>query len=223
MDDPYKLDRFVRKQADHECALRELRAGRKEGCWSWWIFPTPPFIKNGRRCGSGLNKVYEIEDDEEGLAFLELPPLRSNYLQILAAVNESLDAGVEPKRLLGIDVPRAEASARYFEYLAGKSDDAELARACRTALELLSGAAKKKRPEHAAPDSILLRKKARADHATAGLPVSEAPPQAAATADDGICGAATSEEAVSEEAAGEVATSNPTSSDEPPAGGDEQA
>jgi len=238
IDNPYKkiskLHRFVQKQAaDHECALRELLAGQKMGCWSWWIFPTPPFISNGRRCGSGLNKVYEIVDDEEGLAYLKLAPLRSNYLQIVAAVNKALEAGVEPKKLLGIDVPRVEASARYFEYLAGKAEDAELALACRTALDLLAGAATKKQDkldakkrdflearkrEHDASDSMP-RKKARADHATAGGPV-EAP-------QDGTSGATTSEEAASEqagpgEAADISATSAPTNGAPPSADTDER-
>ena len=75
IDNPYKkiskLHRFVQKlAADHECALRELLAGQKIGCWSWWIFPTPPFISNGRRSGSGLNTVYEIVDDEQRRASL---------------------------------------------------------------------------------------------------------------------------------------------------------
>ena len=230
-----KLHRFVQKQAaDHECALRELLEGQKMGCWSWWIFPTPPFISNGRRCGSGLNKVYEIVDDEEGLAYLKLAQLRSNYLQIVAAVNEALEAGVEPKKLLGIDVPRVEASARYFEYLAGKAEDAELALACRTALDLLAGAATKKQDkldakkrdflearkrEHDESDSMS-RKKVRADHATAGGPVPEAP-------QDGTSGATTSEEAASEvaaseEASGVSATSAPTNGAPPSAGTDER-
>ena len=47
------LDRFISKQReDHDHALRELTNGHKSSCWSWWIFPTPPFIKNGQRVKS---------------------------------------------------------------------------------------------------------------------------------------------------------------------------
>ena len=171
---------------------------------------------------------------EEGLAYLKLAQLRSNYLQIVAAVNEALEAGVEPKKLLGIDVPGVEVSARYFEYLAGKAEDAELALACRTALGLLAGAATKKQDkldakkrdflearkrEHADSDSMS-RKKVREDHATAGGPVPEAP-------QDGTSGATTSEEAASEvaaseEASGVSATSAPTNGAPPRAGTDER-
>ena len=50
--DPHNLKRFISKQAtDHRRALQELNNGRKAGCWSWWIFPTPPFIRNGQRVG----------------------------------------------------------------------------------------------------------------------------------------------------------------------------
>ena len=144
-DDPHNLNRFVAKQhADHGRALKELRAGRKAGCWSWWIFPTPPFVRNGERVGSGTNQVYELKDDREGLAYLAHGNLRANYLSIIDAMNSSLEGGVEPRRLLGIDVPRAEASAKYFEHLAREADDEQLGVACRRALELLKP--KRKQP-----------------------------------------------------------------------------
>merc|ERR1711937_150710 len=42
--DPYNLSqRFCKKQKeDFDIALKEIRAGRKESCWSWWIFPVEP-------------------------------------------------------------------------------------------------------------------------------------------------------------------------------------
>ena len=145
-DDPHNLNRFVSKQqADHARALKELRAGQKAGCWSWWIFPTPPFVRNGVRVGSGTNRVYELEDDREGFAYLAFGNLRANYLSIVSTMNSSLEGGVEPRRLLGIDVPRAEASAKYFEHLAREADDEELGDACRRALELLKSKPKPKR------------------------------------------------------------------------------
>ncbi len=39
--DPFSLDRFVAAQADgvYEQALAELKAGRKQSHWMWFIFP----------------------------------------------------------------------------------------------------------------------------------------------------------------------------------------
>ena len=149
----HDLHRFVAKQReDHALALRELQNGCKRSCWSWWIFPTPPFIRNGRRVGSGLNLVYEIKDDTEGLAYIAHRLLRANYLEIVNAMNGALEAGVRPTRLLGIDVPRAESSVRYFEKLSFLGDgDKELGAVCHRALELLrppsGGAATSSKPK----------------------------------------------------------------------------
>jgi uncharacterized protein (DUF1810 family) len=138
--DPHKLMRFVERQReDHAKALRQLQNGRKAGCWSWWIFPTPPFLKNGRRVGSPQNMIYEIADDEEGLAYLAFAsfPLRANYLEMVRACVDQLSAGIAPRMLLGIDVPRFEASAKYFGHLATLAADKELDECCTTALKLL--------------------------------------------------------------------------------------
>jgi uncharacterized protein (DUF1810 family) len=137
-DDPHNLRRYTKQQeADHPRALRELRNGRKAGCWSWWILPTPPFIRNGQRVGSSTNWKYELKDDDEGLAYLKFGSLRKNYLEIMQAANEQLAAGTPPRKLLGIDVPRFEASAAYFRKLAQLSGDRDLHRACARAHALL--------------------------------------------------------------------------------------
>ena len=164
-NDPRGLRRFVSKQLeDHDRALRELKAGRKAGCWSWWVFPTPPFIKNGEHVGSPTNKIYELKDDAEGLAYLAFGELRSNYLAILSVMSASLEAGVEPRRLLGIDVPRAEASVRYFAHLATLGDgDEELAAACQRARALLKPPAKGGAARSLLASSSSARKRAHAD------------------------------------------------------------
>ena len=130
-DDPHNVKRFVSRQAiDHSSAVRQLSAGHKSGCWSWWIMPTPPFIKNGREVGSGMNAEFAIRSDKEAKAYLRMPPLRANYIQVMTIVYEQCEAGTSPQRLLGIDVPRAEASARFFRRVADLADDEELARVC---------------------------------------------------------------------------------------------
>ena len=56
--DPHNLRRFVSKAREyHAQALGELQAGHKASCWSWYVLPTPPFIKNGREVGSGINRT----------------------------------------------------------------------------------------------------------------------------------------------------------------------
>ena len=183
--DPHNLQRFVSKQnEDHTRALKELQNGRKAGCWSWWIFPTPPFIRDGRRVGSGLNLVYEIKDDAEGLAYLAHPSLRTNYLEIVGAMSSSLEAGVTPTRLLGIDVPRAMSSVRYFLKLSTMGDgDETVGDACRLAIGLLGGEAPPKtsrkadkaaEEEAAAEPPSPMKKSKTADAAASADPAAEA-------------------------------------------------
>ena len=146
-EDPHNLHRFVlRQREDHNDALAQLREGHKAGCWSWWIMPTPPFIKNGREVGSGMNAKYALRGDGEGAAYLCYRGglLRSNYLEIMAAVADQLAAGTAPARLLGIDVPRCAASAKHFARLAAQADDEELGAVCDRVVALLES---KKAPE----------------------------------------------------------------------------
>merc|ERR1712166_724893 len=68
-NDRYDLrNRFCAAHAVHfASALKEIRSGRKRGCWSWYIFPTAPFVVNGHECGSMKNRKYALRDQPEGL------------------------------------------------------------------------------------------------------------------------------------------------------------
>ena len=74
--DEYELERFVREQMGSGCqakALGELRGGRKQGHWSWYIFPTPPKMgQYGRIVGSLTNRRFSLKSDAE--AGHKLPP-----------------------------------------------------------------------------------------------------------------------------------------------------
>jgi uncharacterized protein (DUF1810 family) len=71
MDDPYHLQRFLAAQAeDYECALGELRRGRKESHWIWYIFPQVAGL--GR---SSMAEKYAIQSPDEAVAYLNHPIL----------------------------------------------------------------------------------------------------------------------------------------------------
>ena len=165
--DPHRLSRFlIKQQEDHRKAVKELQNGRKCSCWSWWIFPTPPWIVNGVRKGSATNWEYELKNDAAGTAYIRNRTLRANYLEVLDAMNTSLESGVTPSRLLSIDVPRAEASCKYFKHLATLGDgDTDLGAACARALKLLrpqaeSSGTKRERDSAPPKQSSLLKKPA---------------------------------------------------------------
>src|SRR5215217_4902733 len=71
MDDPYYLQRFVdAQQPVFERARRELRQGRKQSHWMWFVFPQ---IKGLGR--SETAQKYAISSREEVSAYLAHPIL----------------------------------------------------------------------------------------------------------------------------------------------------
>ena len=71
MDDPYNLRRFVdAQQAVYETVCRELRQGRKEGHWMWFIFPQVKGLGH-----SEMARKFAISSRDEAKAYLAHPVL----------------------------------------------------------------------------------------------------------------------------------------------------
>jgi len=82
--DPHDLARFVSAQAeDYTTALAEIRAGRKESHWMWYIFPQ--FAGLGF---SAMSKRYAIRSAEEARAYLAHPLLGPRLVRCCVAVME---------------------------------------------------------------------------------------------------------------------------------------
>jgi uncharacterized protein (DUF1810 family) len=118
--DPHNLRaRFVRTQArHHENAVAEIKRGRKSSCWSWYCFPTPPFIVNGAEKGSSMNREYALRSDAAARAFLRFEGgvLRDHYVELIGAVATQLERGADARRLVGaVDEPKMRSSVRLFE------------------------------------------------------------------------------------------------------------
>ena len=78
------LKRFTEAQyRDYEQALKEIKNGRKESHWMWYIFPQ--LIGLGR---SYTSDFYGIENLDEAKAFLQDPYLGKNLQEIAAALLE---------------------------------------------------------------------------------------------------------------------------------------
>lgn len=148
-NDPYELrQRFCVMQKDvFDQALSEIRSGKKEGCWSWYVFPAPPFVENGIEQGSSASRRYALRDGDDTFdgvaaarAFLQFQEvdgvcLRSNYMVMMSAVGDQLEAGVPPARLVGVlDIPKVRASLQLFERASKGEFDPEVNRVCARAL-----------------------------------------------------------------------------------------
>ena len=85
IDDPYGLSRFLRAQKDsYSEALAEIKRGRKESHWMWFIFPQ--FHGLGR---SPTSTFYSIKSKEEARAYLEHPVLGKRLLECCDALLRS--------------------------------------------------------------------------------------------------------------------------------------
>eukprot|EP00931_Biecheleriopsis_adriatica_P111085 TRINITY_DN85427_c0_g1_i1.p1 TRINITY_DN85427_c0_g1~~TRINITY_DN85427_c0_g1_i1.p1 ORF type:complete len:201 (-),score=33.17 TRINITY_DN85427_c0_g1_i1:8-610(-) len=150
--DPYDLHRrfiFTHK-ADFAKALGEIRNGKKRSCWSWYIFPTAPWVVDGVERGSMTNKSYALRDhrpnqlrgDDAARAYLRTEAegvcLRRNYIEMMTAVAEQLEEGVPPVQLVGsLDDPKLRSSLRLFERISRNGFDAEVNSTCLRALKAL--------------------------------------------------------------------------------------
>ena len=82
MPDPFDLRRFVDAQeADYDIALREIRNGRKQSHWMWYVFPQ--FAGLGM---SPTSQRYAIGSLAEASAYLAHPVLGPRLLECADAV-----------------------------------------------------------------------------------------------------------------------------------------
>ena len=80
--DPFHLSRFVGAQeATYDQALRELRRGRKESHWMWFIFPQLAGLGS-----SSTARHYAIQSLDEARAYLAHPILGPRLAECCAAI-----------------------------------------------------------------------------------------------------------------------------------------
>ena len=69
-------------RSTHSSALEEIRNGRKQSCWSWWIWPT-----NYKPGSSGMSMKFALSD-ANAKRFLENEYLRACWVEMMTAVAE---------------------------------------------------------------------------------------------------------------------------------------
>ena len=120
-DDPFNLDRFVRAQADiYDRALGELRRGKNQSHWMWFIFPQIDGLGS-----SAMTREYSIKSMDEVRAYLRHPVLGMRLKECAEAV-----LAVEGRTALEImgrpDDLKLRSSMTLFERAAG--DDSVFAK-----------------------------------------------------------------------------------------------
>jgi uncharacterized protein (DUF1810 family) len=88
MTDPYDLDRFLKAQEEtYDTALDELRAGRKQSHWIWFVFPQIAGLGS-----SPTAQHYAITSLDEAKAYLAHPLLGGRLhesLKVLQLLEET--------------------------------------------------------------------------------------------------------------------------------------
>jgi uncharacterized protein (DUF1810 family) len=109
------LDRFVLAQDDgaiYERAVSELRAGRKQSHWMWFVFPQVAGLGH-----SAMARTYAISSLREARAYLEHPLLGPRLLQCTEIVAEL--RGVSAQDVFGtIDAAKLRSSMTLFAAVA---------------------------------------------------------------------------------------------------------
>ena len=108
-NDPYDLNRFVSAQNDvYDTVLRELRNGRKQSHWIWYIFPQVEGLGK-----STMSQIFAIKSKAEALAYLDHPVL-GRRLEECAEILLELD-GVSAKQIFGkVDSRKCRSSMTLF-------------------------------------------------------------------------------------------------------------
>ena len=80
--DPYDLNRFVSAQeGSYQQALSELKRGRKQSHWMWYVFPQLDGLGS-----SPTAKFYSIKSEDEARAYLEHPVLGPRLAECAEAI-----------------------------------------------------------------------------------------------------------------------------------------
>jgi len=108
-EDPFHLSRFVEAQAkDYSVALAELRAGKKQTHWIWYVLPQLRGLGS-----SAMSTHYGIGPLQEAAAYLAHPVLGRRLRECVAAMNR-LD-GLSPVEVLGpIDAEKFRSCITLF-------------------------------------------------------------------------------------------------------------
>jgi uncharacterized protein (DUF1810 family) len=97
-DDPFDLRRFVDAQAPvYARVVAELKAGRKESHWMWFVFPQAAGLG-----ASAMSERYAIRSADEARAYLAHPILGSRLRECMALVDAALARGRPVEEIFGV-------------------------------------------------------------------------------------------------------------------------
>ena len=108
--DVFNLERFLDGQRfGYEYALNEMKSGRKEGHWIWYVFPQMKGL------GYSPNfQFYGISGKEEAKAYLEHPVLGARLREITGTLL-AIEGKTAEEILSSIDAMKVRSSMTLFD------------------------------------------------------------------------------------------------------------
>jgi uncharacterized protein (DUF1810 family) len=110
--DPYRLERFVLAQdraGSYDRALVELRAGRKQSHWMWFVFPQIAGLGS-----SPMAREFAIGSLAEARAYLAHPALGGRLAECARILNAAAD-GTSAAEIFGsVDAMKLRSSMTLF-------------------------------------------------------------------------------------------------------------
>ena len=114
MTDPYNLQRFIDAQDGiFDTALAELRSGRKQSHWMWFIFPQLAGLGH-----SPTAQYYAIASLDEARAYLERPTLGVGLRECVEALLPWADERTAKQILGSVDAIKLRSSLTLFDRIA---------------------------------------------------------------------------------------------------------
>jgi uncharacterized protein (DUF1810 family) len=111
VSDGYNLQRFIdAQQGTFEAALSELKAGRKQSHWMWFIFPQLAALGH-----SPTAKFYGLRDAGEAAAYLSDPILGPRLRQCVKALLPWAGERSAEEILGSIDAMKLRSSLTLFD------------------------------------------------------------------------------------------------------------
>jgi uncharacterized protein (DUF1810 family) len=108
--DPFDLSRFVEAQAPvYGRVVDELRRGRKESHWMWFVFPQAAGLGH-----SAMSVRYAIRSPEEARAYIAHPVLGARLRECTALVAAALKTRTLEEIFGAVDAMKYRSSMELF-------------------------------------------------------------------------------------------------------------
>ena len=132
------LERFLSKDREMNNAYAEIERGcLKTSHWIWYVFPTPPYFRNGIEAGSPTNKEYALRSSVQVQDYINNEFLRNNYLSMLDLILHCFGQDKILRDIFSNDYIKVINSIKMFE-LESRNIDMELNEKCNMILTIIN-------------------------------------------------------------------------------------